>query len=306
MIKNDVYERESLMKTARLIYNPTAGREIVRSNLSEILNTCEEAGYITSTYATQCKGDATNAAREAAELGFDLIIAAGGDGTLYEVVNGIAPLEKRPTLAVLPLGTSNDFATALHIPKNDLTAALSIIKKGKIESIDIGKVNEKYFVNVLGGGNLTELSYEVPSKLKTFLGQFAYYVKGIEKIAHLKSFKTKFTSNELIFEGEVMMFLVSNSHIVGSIDRFFPNAEINDGLLDVLILKKCSIGELAKIVPLILAGKFKDDPHFIHFQTKKINIETPKRFPLNLDGELGDSTPCLIEVLPKQIDFICN
>lgn len=293
------------MKTARLIYNPTAGREAVIPNLSEILNTCEGAGYITSTYATKCKGDATRAAREAAELGFDMIIAAGGDGTLYEVINGIAPLEVKPKIAILPLGTSNDFASALHIPKNDITGALSVIKKGRTKAVDIGKANDKYFINVLGGGTVTELSYEVPSKLKTFLGQFAYYVKGIEKLTHIKSFPMKFVSKEVNFEGEVMLFLMSNSHIVGSIDRFFPEAKIDDGMLDVLILKKCNVAELARLLPLVLNGKFKDDPHFIYFKTNKIDIETSKKVPLNLDGELGDYSPCSIELIPKHIEIVC-
>jgi diacylglycerol kinase (ATP) len=293
------------MKTARLIYNPTAGREAVIPNLSDILNVCEDAGYITSTYATKSKGDATRAAREAAKMGFDLIIAAGGDGTVYEVINGIAPLENKPKLAILPLGTSNDFASALNIPKHDLHSALQTIKKGKTKKVDIGKVNDKYFINVLGGGKITELSYEVPSKLKTFLGQFAYYVKGIEKLTTIKSFPIKFTSNEVNFEGEVLLFLVSNSHIVGSIDRFFPEAKIDDGMLDVLILKKCSITELAKIIPLIFNGKFKDNPHFIHFRTNKITIKSKKSIPINLDGELGCYTPCGIELIPKHIEIIC-
>src|SRR5690606_11557835 len=156
------------MKRARIIYNPTSGREAFRKHLPDVLEKLERAGYETSCHATTGEGDATNAARHAIDRRFDLIVAAGGDGTLNVVVNGMAEQVYRPKLGIIPVGTTNDFARALHIPR-DILQATDIIVEGGTMPIDIGRMNDRYFINIAGGGRLTELTYEVPIKLKTML-----------------------------------------------------------------------------------------------------------------------------------------
>ena len=118
------------MKTARIIYNPTAGKEGFQEKLPAVLTRFEDAGYITSTHATTGPDDATYAARFACEQGFDLVVASGGDGTVNEVINGLAEYEARPELGIIPMGTVNDFARALKI-SNDIDEAVSIILNGK-------------------------------------------------------------------------------------------------------------------------------------------------------------------------------
>ena len=169
------------MKRARIIYNPTSGREIFKKHLPEVLAKLEVAGYETSCHATTCAGDATTAAKAAVERDFDIIIAVGGDGTLNEVVAGVSEFENRPKIGLIPMGTTNDFARAVHIPR-DIDKAVEIIIAGNSIPVDVGRVNDRYFINIAGGGRITELTYEVPSKLKTVLGQLAYYLKGIEML----------------------------------------------------------------------------------------------------------------------------
>ena len=167
------------MKRARIIYNPTSGRELFRRHLPEVLAKMEVAGYETSCHATTCEGDAIKAAEYAVERKFDLVVAVGGDGALNEVVSGIAKYPDRPKIGLIPMGTTNDFARAVRIPR-DINRAVDIIIKGESIPVDIGVMNDdRYFVNIAGGGRLTELTYEVPSKLKTVLDQLAYYLKGI-------------------------------------------------------------------------------------------------------------------------------
>ena len=127
------------MKRARIIYNPTSGRELFKKNLPEVLETLEIAGYETSCHATTREGDATEAAKKAVENGFDIIIAAGGDGTLNEVVAGVSEFEKRPKIGLIPMGTTNDFARAVHIPR-DIKKAVEIIVKGDSIPVDVGLV----------------------------------------------------------------------------------------------------------------------------------------------------------------------
>lgn len=294
-----------MAKRARLIYNPSSGREEMKKKLPDILQRLERGGLETSTHATIGEGDATLAAAEAVERGFDIVIAAGGDGTLYEVINGLAEKEHRPALGILPLGTTNDFARALSIPRN-WEAACDLIIRQHTRLIDVGKANQRYFINIAGGGSLTELTYEVPSKLKTMIGQLAYYIKGIEKLPRLRPIEMHVKTDEMEVHEQVMMFLVTNSNSVGGFEKLAPEASLDDGLLDVFILKKCNLAEFIRIVTLALRGEHLNDPHIIHTSTRKIEITSPDYVQVNLDGELGGTLPCTISVLPSHLNIIVD
>lgn len=291
------------MKKARVIYNPTAGREAVRKKLPDLLERLEAAGYETSTHATTGEWDARRATKYAVQQGFDLVVAAGGDGTLYEVVNGMAEQAYRPALGIIPAGTTNDFARAVGIPK-DVDEAVEIIARGKKKAIDIGKVNQRYFINVAGGGTLTELTYEVPSKWKTMLGQLAYYVKGIEKLVLLKPTRMRIESRETCIDEEIMLFLVANSHSVGGMNKITPDADLCDGYFDVIVAKKTTIPEFIRLATQAIRGEHLNDPRVIYFQTSELNVSADTDVLLNLDGELGGTLPCYFKVLHKHIDLI--
>jgi len=292
-------------KRARLIYNPTSGREEMKRRLHEVLQRLERGGLETSTHATIGEGDATLAAAEAVERGFDLIIAAGGDGTLYEVINGMAEKENRPPLAILPVGTTNDFARAMNIPRN-LDAACELIVRQHTRTIDLGKFNDKYFINIAGGGSMTELTYEVPSKLKTMLGQLAYYMKGLEKLPRLRPIEITIRSEEKMLNEEVMLFLIANSNSVGGFERLAPSASLNDGLFDVLILKKCNLAEFIRLVTLALRGEHMNDPSVIYFQSRHLEITSDDHVQINLDGELGGTLPSTFSVLPSHLEIVVD
>ncbi|MCU9614343.1 diacylglycerol kinase [Caldibacillus lycopersici] len=278
------------MKRARIIYNPTSGREIFKKNLPEVLERLEKAGYETSCHATTGAGDATNAAKIAVERKYDLVIAAGGDGTLSEVVNGLAEQPYRPSLGVIPVGTTNDFARALHIPR-DILAATDIIVKGETIPVDIGRMNEKYFINIAGGGRLTELTYEVPSKLKTVLGQLAYYLKGIEMLPSIKPSEIRLEYDGKLFEGEAMLFLIGLTNSVGGFEKLAPDASINDGYFTLLILKKTNLAEFIRVASLALRGEHVNDPNVIYTKASYIKVTSAEEVLINLDGELGGATP---------------
>ncbi|WP_027417409.1 diacylglycerol kinase [Aneurinibacillus terranovensis] len=291
------------MKRARLIYNPSAGREEVRKRIPDILNKLEMAGYETSCHATKSDGDATRAARRAVDSRFDLVIAAGGDGTIYEVVNGLAEQSYRPALGIIPAGTTNDFARAIGLPRS-IMKAVEVIAKGKPYPVDIGKMNDRYFINIAGGGALTTLTYEVPSKLKTVLGQLAYYMKGMEKLPFLSPMPIRIETDDHIIDEEIMLFLIANSNSVGGMVRMAPNAKLDDGLFDVLILKKISLADFIRIATMAIKGEHIKDPAVMYFQTKSFKATSPKEVKLNLDGELGGMLPCTFTALPGHIQLI--
>lgn len=294
------------MKRARLIYNPSSGREEVKKHLHEILDILESYGIETSTHQTKGNNDASNAAKNAAESGFDIVIASGGDGTIYEVINGLAELKNRPKLGIIPAGTTNDFARALGIPK-DFRKAAAIIGEQYSKGIDIGRYNERYFINIAGGGKLTELTYEVPSKLKTVLGQLAYYVKGLEKLPFLKPINVTIETEEQTLNEELMLFLIANSNSVGGFEKLAPTSDLSDGLFDVIALKKTNLTEFVRIATLALKGEHINDSNIIHFQAKKIKIYSNQNnsepIQINLDGELGGILPGEFEVLPRHVEI---
>ena len=153
----------------------------------------------------QRPGDATVAARQAVERKFDVVIAAGGDGTLNEVVNGLVGHEFRPKFGIIPVGTTNDFARAIGVPRS-IEEAADIICEGKTVPLDLGRANDTYFINIAGGGRITELTYEVPSKLKTVLGQLAYYLKGIEMLPSLHPTYVEIEYDGKLLQEEITMF----------------------------------------------------------------------------------------------------
>ncbi|MCA0173682.1 diacylglycerol kinase [Bacillus sp. RAR_GA_16] len=291
------------MKRARLIYNPTSGREQVKRSLPYILERLEKNGYETSAHATTCEGDATEAARIAVERRFDLVIAAGGDGTIYEVINGIAEQPYRPKMGIIPVGTTNDFARAIGVPRT-IEGAMDVLCNGLEMPIDIGRVNEHYFINIAGGGRLTELTYEVPSKLKTMLGQLAYYMKGIEMLPSIRPARTRIEYDGKLFEGEIMLFLVSNSNSIGGFEKLAPHASLNDGLFDLMILKKTNIAEFIRIASSALRGDHINDPNVVYKKASHIKVESVDKMQLNLDGEYGGPLPAEFTNLYRHITMI--
>jgi len=289
------------MKRARLIYNPTSGREAIRKHLPDVLAKLEAAGYEASCHATTGAGDATKAARIAIERKYDVVIAAGGDGTIYEVVNGLADAEFRPKLGIIPVGTTNDFARAIHVPRN-VKAAVDIIVEGHTMPIDIGKMNDKYFINIAGGGRLTELTYEVPSKLKTVLGQMAYYLKGIEMLPSIGASQVSIEYDGKLFEGEIMLFLVANTNSVGGFERLAPDASLNDGMFSLLILKKTNLADFVRIATLALRGDHLKDPNIIYAKANRIKVTSRDKMMLNLDGEFGGLAPAEFVNLYRHFD----
>ncbi|HLS61232.1 MAG TPA: diacylglycerol kinase [Virgibacillus sp.] len=291
------------MKKARIIYNPKAGRETFKRDLSMVLEKLEIAGYEASAHATTCEGDAKEAALQAVERRFDLIVAVGGDGTINEVINGIAEQSYRPQVGIIPAGTTNDFARALDIPR-DVKAAVQIIIDAHSMNIDIGRVDEQYFINIAGGGELTELTYEVPSGLKTVLGRLAYFVKGIEMIPFLKPTRTKIEYDGTVIDEDIMIFLLANTNSVGGFEKLAPEARLDDGYFDLFIIRKINLAELIHIATLALRGAHLENKNVIYAQAKHVIVTPDDKMQLNIDGEYGGMLPGEFMNLKQHIEFI--
>jgi diacylglycerol kinase (ATP) len=292
------------MRRARLIYNPSSGKEEFVKKLADILDYFEQAGYETSCYSTKGAGDATIAAAQAVDRGFDLIVAAGGDGTLYEVVNGMAEKPLRPALGIIPAGTTNDFARAIGLPLRNIKRACEVIVQGRAVPIDIGKINNKYFINIAGGGALTDLTYEVPSKMKTVMGQLAYYIKGIEKLPFIRPSRMRIESESQVIDEEIMLFLIANSNSVGGLEWAAPHASLTDGKFDCIILRKSNLADFARVITHVIKGDHIKDPSIIYFQAQQLKVTSNSKVLLNLDGELGGELPMEFVALHQHLHVI--
>src|SRR5699024_6009188 len=218
------------------------------------------------------------------------------------VINGLAEQEFRPKLGIIPTGTTNDFARALYIPR-DIEKAAEIILEGQSMLLDIGRVNDHYFMNIAGGGKLTELTYEVPSKLKTMIGHLAYYVKGIEMLPSVKPTRARIEYDGTILDEDIMLFLVSNTNSVGGYEKLAPDARLDDGYFDLLILKKMNLAEFVRIASLAVRGAHLEDKRILYTQAKHISVETDDKMQLNIDGEYGGLLPGKFTNLQQHIEF---
>ena len=297
------------MKRARIIYNPTSGREAIRRDLVDILAVYEEAGYETSAYATTPEpNSAMMEAERAAKAGFDLLVAAGGDGTINEVVNGIAPLDERPMLAIIPAGTTNDYARALSIPREDPLAAAKVILKGKAAKMDIGQANDSYFINIAAGGSLSELTYSVPSKLKSMYGYLAYVVKGAEMLTSIKPMDIHVKYDDGEFNGKSAMFFLALTNSVGGFEQIVPDAKLDDGKFTLLIVKTTKFAEILNLITEVLKGKHVNNPNLIYVKSEKVEVSSTKndKFMINLDGEYGGDAPVTFVNHKQHIDIVAN
>lgn len=288
------------MKRVKIIVNPSSGRQNVESRIDLLCKLLLDDGYIVGKFFTQEKDDAFHETIETCKGDWDMIVACGGDGTVNEVAAGIANSERKLPVAVLSSGTVNDFATYMKIPTK-IVDFFEMIKKENIIDIDLGKINDKYFVNVAAGGLLTSVGYQVPAEAKAVLGRMAYYFVGLREliVEGIEPIRVRFESEEYNKEEDILMFLISNSASIGGFTKIAPDAEVADNLLDVIIIKDSDIVEIANIFFNLLRGEHINHPNVSYFKTKNIKVESKEDLSMDIDGEYGGKLPATFQVVPK-------
>lgn len=298
-----------MQKRCRIIYNPTSGREAMKNNLVDILNILERAGYETSAYATTPEpNSAKNEAERAAKSGFNLIVAAGGDGTINEVVNGIAPLKHRPKLGIIPAGTTNDYARALKIPREDPIGAAKVIAKGQTIKMDIGEAGKNWFVNIAAGGLLTELTYGVPSQVKSLFGYLAYLVKGAELLPQIKPIKMHLEYDGGAYDGKASMFFLALTNSIGGFEQIVPDASLDDGKFTLIVVKTSNLIEILQLITMVLnGGKHVNDPRILYVKTSKLVAKpVDEKMMINVDGEYGGDAPMTFKNHRQHLEIFAN
>lgn len=288
------------MKKAMFILNPSAGKEKAADYRENVEKTLKEMGYIVDTKETEKQRDATLFAREACEQEYDFVVAMGGDGTINEAVSGLAEQPHQPLFSLIPLGTVNDFARALGISL-DPEEAIEALKKGTEKAVDIAKVGDMYFMNILAIGDIAESTSSVSPEQKTRLGALAYFIEGIKAITSEEETYFEVEHDHGVWKGDAKLVLVALTNSVGGFEKLAPEALTDDGLLHLYIIEHAKLAGFVRMAGALWRGKLEEDPEVEAIHTTKVVIRTKEPLICNIDGDEGCATPFKIEVLPRHI-----
>lgn len=249
-------------------------------------------------------GDVQRLVDEAFRDGCQRLVAAGGDGTVNEVADAILHLDEdeHPEIAVLPLGTANDFATACTIPSDPL-AALMLAQTGRACSVDAVKANEFHFINVASGGFGAQVTANTPVELKNFLGGGAYTLSGLVQAVNFSSFHGEVRLPEESFRDNVVVGAVCNGRQAGGGQQLAPTAMIDDGLLDLVALNQFPPAALAQVMTELMNSEISGD-YVKRFRVPWIEWNSDIDMPINLDGEPISTKKIRFEVLPGAIKLV--
>ncbi|MBT2683856.1 diacylglycerol kinase family protein [Bacillus sp. ISL-37] len=286
---------------AMIILNPSSGKEKATDYAEKMEETLREKYDDIEIRRTEKEGDAAAFATEACIALYDAVIAMGGDGTINEAINGVAEQAHRPALGIIPLGTVNDFARALNIPL-DPYEAISILDEQNLQPVDIGKINEDYFANVIAIGAIAEASYSVSPELKTRLGSLAYFMEGAKSFLSGDAINLRVEHENGKWEGNTFLLIAALTNSVGGFEHLAPEASVNDGKFHAFIIKKMSVPKIASLIPSLLKGELEESEDVEYIRTSFLNIASDKAHMVNIDGEEGEPLPFNAKVLPGHLD----
>ena len=278
-----------MKKRLLFIINPNAGKTAIKDSLFEIIMVFSEAGYEVVTYPTT---GPTDAERKVVADGadYDLIVCAGGDGTLENTVSGYMLMgEKKIPLGYIPCGSTNDFARTVDIPSNKVKAAKDIVN-GTPRFLDVGQFAEKFFIYIASFGVFTEVSYSTNQSLKKVMGHSAYVVEGLTDLANIKVYNLNIEFDKETISGEFIFGMVTNSLSVGGFKlRGTKHVILDDGKFDCLFVRKPEkIADVQRLLTQVLTNNIKDDNPLIYMtKSSKVVVKSDDEIKWTLDGEFG-------------------
>ncbi|MCM1308517.1 MAG: diacylglycerol kinase family lipid kinase [Butyrivibrio sp.] len=277
------------MKKMFFLYNSHAGKGQIRGKLASITDLFTKAGYMVTSYPTQCALDGYDKVC-GADGQYDIIVCSGGDGTLNEVISALMThRNKRPPVGYIPAGSTNDFAATLGISRN-MQRAAGQIAGGVPFACDIGKMNGRYFNYVAAFGLFTEVSYKTPQNMKNMLGHQAYLFESLKSLSKIKAYSLKVSCNDMEIKGNYIYGMVSNSFSIGGMKGISGQGVLlDDGLFEVTLVKEpVTPHELQQVVAGIFS-KSQTSPMVERFKTSSIIVESEEALAWTVDGENADS-----------------
>ena len=291
-----------------IVYNPQAGGGRAGRLLPAIRAYLEERAITAEFVMTQAHGHAATLVENADLNPFAAVVAAGGDGTLFEVLNGLLrnPGTHKPALGLIPNGTGNAFMKELGLRQSDWRKAIDIIALGQARTIDVGRLQAQgqtwHFLNIVGMGFITDIA-ATAARLK-WLGNAAYTLAVLLKLPALKAQTLRLTIDGETIERKGVFVEVANSSYTGTNFLIAPKARLDDGLLDVVLLKDISRIGLLRLFRTVYNGSHIRHPQVEYLQTRSITVTEGNPRPLVPDGEILGSSPASFECLPGAVRFL--
>jgi diacylglycerol kinase (ATP) len=288
-----------------IIINPIAGAIVNPDGLLKQLRRLDPR----KLSLTKREGEAETLARVAFRAGCDYIIAAGGDGTLNEVINGIAsphPI-RRVRLGIVPLGTANDFARSMKLPTR-VENNIDILRAKQTVLVDLGRVTGKrtrYFINVSAGGFSGAVDEKLTPQIKSTWGPLAYLRSAAAALPKLRAYHATVIFDDVDrWEGELYNIVIANGQFVAGGLPIAPDASVRDGLLDVLLVPKRPAREMALLTAQMLLGKHLSSDAIPFRRIRKISVKSRPRMWFNVDGEPFGDDPAVFQILPRALEFV--
>ena len=277
-----------MSKKLLFIVNPTSGKKQSRSPLFDAVSIFSDAGYLVKVHLTTAPGDSTRTVLSEGKR-YDIIVSSGGDGTLNETIAGLMQLDKRPLLGYLPRGSTNDFAASLHLSSNPVKAAQAVMEQ-RLQMLDIGHWNERYFVYVASFGAFTRSSYAAPQAAKNALGHFAYILEGMKDLNTLRPYKVRLTADGEVLDGEYLFGAVCNSTSIGGLMKLNPERVVlDDGKFEMLLIPSPKTAMDLQNLILALLNQQYDSEGLIFRHVSSVTVEPGEDLPWSLDGEYAPS-----------------
>lgn len=289
------------MEKAIFIYNPLSGHRSVPQKLDYIMESFMERNILIQPYR-MCNDKEERLLSVLKGDNYSYVIISGGDGTVSSVINTMLKNNINIPVGLIPSGTCNDLARSLGIP-SELKKCVDIILNGNKTRIDVGLINgDKYFLNTCAGGIFVNVSFNTSSELKKKIGPLAYYIKAISEFQNIKPLKLKIKTDSKTIEDEFFLFVILNGKHAGGLSNIIEDAEISDGLMDILLIKSCPHIELVGLFFRVLANEFKNDKYLMRLRTKTCTIEGTGDVELSIDGEKGNGLPVSIEFFNQAVE----
>jgi diacylglycerol kinase (ATP) len=295
---------------ALLIHNPTAGPREVEDELDLVVEYLGNCGWHIRRTLTRRAGDTTELARQAVLDGVDVVLAAGGDGTLCEAVNGL--VGSRTALGVLPVGTGNVWAKQLGLPAftltqpNRLLMAAHLLCDGCIKAVDVGRANDRYFLLFAGLGLDAQVArgMEPRERATKRLGLLPYLIASVVAAFEFYGVRTTVVVDGKVIKGRSLFILISNAQLYGGVLRIAPEARLDDGLLDVVIFNGVGPSYTLGHFLRVLGGRHLHDPSVKFRRARRVIVDCAKPWPVQIDGDPFGTTPMTFQVIPRALRVI--
>ncbi len=286
---------------AMLVYNSKAGKEKA-GQLGDVVEAlAAEVGELTLVQTVE-PGDGEKICRERGG-DHDLLLLLGGDGTVHECINGAAAAERAPDIAVLPGGTCNDFARTLHLPLQVGRAAEEVLA-GRLKDTDLGRVNGRVFTNFVGIGLITDTSENIDADQKEKMGKLSYFLSTLRTLRQAEPFAFRLKHDAGTINSEAVMILVANGRSLGTAKLPFSGEGVQDGLLDVLIVREAGLSLAWQVINGGDLTDYRASGGVIEYlQTTSLRVETDEPKRIDSDGEVYLETPADISVMPSRLRF---